>query len=96
MDVKSIYLNRFAPDELVAMRQVWAVLTRGFFQRFIDPAGTVLDLGAGYCHFINAVKPRRKIAMDANPRISSFSDPDVEVVVSDDLNLPMFQDGELT
>lgn len=92
----SIYAHRWNQDELAAMRKVWAVLTGDFFQKFIRQDGTVLDLGAGFCHFINEVQAKRKIAFDANPEIRKFANPEVDVVISDDLKLGMFKDGELT
>ena len=46
---------------------MWAVLTSAFFDRWIQPDHTVLDLGAGYGEFINNVTCREKLAMDLNP-----------------------------
>jgi SAM-dependent methyltransferase len=64
-ELKTLYSNRFlgAADYRV---EVWRVLV-GFFARWIPPGSTVLDLGAGYCEFINQVSARRKFAMDLNP-----------------------------
>jgi hypothetical protein len=67
-----------------------------FFQRFIDPEGTLLDLGAGFCWFINPVRARHRLAMDANPAVREAADPEVKAIVSSDLSLPMIADGELT
>src|SRR5512146_1302806 len=61
-----IYGERFAGSE-PHRQQVWQVLTRHFFQRWIQPADAVLDMGAGYCEFINQVSAARKFAMDLNP-----------------------------
>src|SRR5512142_3293364 len=61
-----IYGERFSGSEL-HRQQVWQVLTRHFFQHWIHPSDAVLDMGAGYCEFINQVIAARKFAMDLNP-----------------------------
>jgi SAM-dependent methyltransferase len=38
----------------------------------------VLELGSGHCLFINRVKARRKVALDANPDTASYADQDIE------------------
>jgi SAM-dependent methyltransferase len=59
---------------------VWQVLARHFFQRWIDPADTVVDLGAGYCEFINSIRARRKYALDAGLLTADKAAPDVSVL----------------
>lgn len=61
-----IYGERFAGSER-HRQQVWQVLTRHFFQRWIQASDAVLDMGAGYCEFINQIGAGRKFAMDLNP-----------------------------
>lgn len=46
---------------------VWKVLCDAYFNRFICPEAHVLDLGAGWCEFINNVTAAKKYAMDLNP-----------------------------
>ena len=61
-----MYAARFSMRD--AERQhIWAVLTRHFFQRWIRDTDSVLDLGSGYCEFINTVKAAKKFALDLNP-----------------------------
>ena len=43
-----------------------------FFSRWIPADATVLDLGCGYCEFINAVRARKKYAMDVQVWNSRF------------------------
>ena len=65
-ELRAIYSRRFAQNQ--AYRQkVWRVLTADFFQRFINPAGAVLDLGCGYGEFIDQILAREKYGMDLNP-----------------------------
>jgi hypothetical protein len=55
--------TRFVQD---AQREVlWRTLYRSYFSRLIAPGDCVLELGAGYCCFINEVVAKRKIALDS-------------------------------
>jgi len=62
---------------------VWKVLTRHFFQRWVGPEDAVLDLGAGFCEFINNISAGRKYAMGLNPVTQSKAGPDVAVYSHD-------------
>ena len=86
-DLEGIYRNRFDERDLANKRVLWEVLVREVFQRYVPPDGTVLDLGAGNCEFTNAVRARRRIAVDLNPDTVRFAGPGVEVLTtsSDDM-----------
>lgn len=88
-----LYRRRFPPAELEAMRAVWRVLVREFFGPRIPQQGTVVDVGAGPCLFINEVKAARRIAVDANPTLAEAAAPGVEVVVDGDVDIPSIPDG---
>jgi hypothetical protein len=60
-----IYRLRFSEKELAQARAFWRPICR-YLQRYIDPRGVTLDLGAGYCHFINNIASREKLALDIN------------------------------
>lgn len=64
-NLQAIYSQRFAANQ--AYRQkVWQVLIGDFFQQFVPPTGSVLDLGCGYGEFINQITAGRKYGMDLN------------------------------
>jgi SAM-dependent methyltransferase len=86
-ELADIYAARFELNE-DARRVLWQTLVDGYFQQFIAPSDTVLDLGAGYCDFINAVSCRRKIAVDLNPAAKVKADEDVEVHLAWSTDLP--------
>jgi len=90
-----LYRRRFSAADLKDMRGVWKVLVERFFQRRIDPGATVLDVGAGACLFINHVRARRRIALDANPSVVTHAAPGVETLVTDDLTLRDIPDGTI-
>jgi ubiquinone/menaquinone biosynthesis C-methylase UbiE len=79
LDLAAVYQRRFAGED--AFRNaMWRVLCRRFFQRYVDPGATVLEVGAGHCEFINNIAARRKIALDLSTDTVRFAAPDVEVV----------------
>lgn len=84
--LSSLYADRFNTAELESKRLLWETLCRGFFDRYVDPQSTVLDLAAGSCEFINAIKAKRKIAVDLNPDTKHFArDAEVVLAPSDDM-----------
>lgn len=62
-----LYANRFSESERAAKGRLWQTLCDAFFVRYVPRDGTVLDLGAGYCDFINHVHAANRIAVDLNP-----------------------------
>lgn len=56
--------------------KVWKVII-GYLQRYIPPSAKILDLGAGYCNFINNVKAREKYAIDLFEDIEKYAAKDV-------------------
>jgi SAM-dependent methyltransferase len=64
--LQTIYEKRFAGAE-GSRDRVWGVLTRHFFQRWVRPTDAVIDVGAGYCEFINNIRAAEKFALDLNP-----------------------------
>lgn len=81
VDVQAVYERRFG-ETLAFRRQMWDVLCREFFQRHVPTDATVVEIGAGYCEFINHIGARRKIAVDLNPDTRVHAAPEVEVITS--------------
>jgi SAM-dependent methyltransferase len=79
-DVAAIYARRFDDEE--QRREMWEVLCTGFFQRYVPAGSTVLEIGAGYCEFINTIRARRKLAVDLNPDTVRHAAPDVTVITT--------------
>ncbi len=71
MDARELYEHRFDDAARAAKAQVWAVLCEDFFQRYVGPNDTVLDLGAGFCEFINNIRCARKVAVDVDASIAT-------------------------
>lgn len=81
MDHETLYSNRFSAAETAARERLWRVLVKDFLHQWIPDTGCVLDLGAGDCAFINAVKARRRIAVDVNPTVALRAANGVETLV---------------
>lgn len=79
-DLTAIYATRFPEADRAQKDRIWRVLCRQFFQRYVRPEWTVLDLAAGYCEFINNIRCARKIALDLDPGMPRFAAPGVECI----------------
>ncbi len=67
-DLKVLYGNRFGAQE-VQRSELWEVLCREFFQKWVPHDATVLDVAAGHCEFINNIQAGRRLAVDLNPDV---------------------------
>ncbi|MFM7108032.1 MAG: class I SAM-dependent methyltransferase [Planctomycetaceae bacterium] len=81
-DLDAEYRHRFAPVAEYRER-VWRILVDDFFQRYVEPDGTVLDLGCGWGEFIRNVRAGRRIAMDLNPEMPERVGAGVESLLHD-------------
>jgi SAM-dependent methyltransferase len=73
---RSYFTTRFVSDP--KRDALWRHLT-AYLAQFIPPGAAVLELGAGYCHFINRVPASRRVAVDMGPQINDAASPGVEV-----------------
>src|SRR5919201_3755726 len=69
--------SRFRPDERREL--LWKQIA-DYLSRWWQPDADVLDVGAGYCSFINAVSARRRVAVEVHGRLSEFAQTGVECV----------------
>ena len=77
----SYHASRFTFD---ARREVlWRTLCDAFFQKLVPQNGCVLEMGAGYGHFINNIRAYRRIAVDVWPGAAEYIKPPVEVHIGD-------------
>ncbi len=81
-DLQQIYENRFRSKQAYRV-QVWRILAIDFFREWINPGDTILDLGAGYCQFINHISAKKKYAMDLNPDAAKHAAAEVTVIQQD-------------
>jgi SAM-dependent methyltransferase len=81
-DLEKIYRERFAGVQNYRAK-VWKTLCAQFFARWISPDAVILDLGCGYCEFINNISAAQKYGMDLNPDARNNAAPDVAVFQQD-------------
>jgi SAM-dependent methyltransferase len=74
---------------------IWREVARYIQKRYIPEDARVLDLGAGYCDFINAVRARERYAVDIFERLHEFAKPGVQARIGDCTDLSAFADGSL-
>ena len=92
LDLPGLYKRRF--DGNAAFRNsMWRMLCRSFFQNYIDPAATVLEVGAGHCEFINHINAARRIAVDLSTDTKNYAAPGVEVVTTPSTDLSAIPSG---
>jgi SAM-dependent methyltransferase len=93
--LNKLYRSRFNPEEIKKKNRLWKVLCREFFQKYIPENASVLDIGAGYCEFINNIKAGTKYAVDLNPDTIRFAGSDVKVVICRADQLDFLADGSV-
>jgi ubiquinone/menaquinone biosynthesis C-methylase UbiE len=85
----SYYKSRYVWDKNRSI--VWKEIVK-YLSSFISSDSTVLDIGAGYCDFINNVKAKNKIALDYSPDFSKFANDDVKTVQSKVTDMSVIHD----
>ena len=80
-ELQRIYKDRFEGRTDYRI-EVWKVLA-SFFSKWVPSQGKVLDLGAGYCEFINLIDAEVKYAMDLNPETAARANESVLVLRQD-------------
>jgi SAM-dependent methyltransferase len=92
-ELSQLYQIRFSDQALVRKNEIWKVLCRDFFSRFLKSTDTVVDIGCGYGEFINNISAGRRVAVDLNSDTKLFLNPGVEffqggALALDQANLP--------
>lgn len=90
---KSYFQTRFTADP---RREIlWRSLVKYYFQSQIAPTHCVLELGAGYGHFINNVRAARRIAQDQWPDFPQYLAAGVESHVGPVRDLSFLADNSV-
>jgi SAM-dependent methyltransferase len=92
--LRALYAERFGGDR-ARRAALWRALCAGFFDRHVQPSDTVLDVAAGGCEFINAVRAGTRIAVDVNPAVRDAAGPGVRVLVASADDLAEVDDGSV-
>jgi len=76
------FATRFAEDARRA--RMWTYLVR-HLSEYVPRDGAVLELGAGYCYFVNGITARRRVAVDLSETVLRAAAPGVEAIAGDAL-----------
>jgi len=90
--LKRLYSNRFDLKDRKAKNALWKALWEEFLQKHIGEDSVVLDIGGGYCEFINQIKAKEKYLIDLNPDSKIFANPDVNLLT---LNILVLKEQKL-
>ena len=74
------FRSRLPPDP--RRDRLWDHLAR-FLSAYVPPGARILELGAGYCHFINRVEGARRVAVDNAADLQRWAAPGVETCCED-------------
>jgi len=89
--LSDLYEQRFSAAERQRKDALWKVLCQSFFQRYVRESDTVVDLGAGYCEFINNIRCGRKFAVDLSEDTQTAAREDVTVLTKPATDLSTFE-----
>jgi ubiquinone/menaquinone biosynthesis C-methylase UbiE len=94
-NLQGLYRARFSDADRLRKDLVWKVLCRRFFQKYVDPDGTVLEIASGYGEFTRHIVSSRKIAVDLNPEARNCLPPEVEFHLTSASRLTMIADASV-
>ena len=89
--LSDLYEHRFSAAERERKTALWKVLCQSFFQKYVRESDAVVDLGAGYCEFINNIRCAKKYAVDLSEDTQTAAAEDVTVVLKPATDLSSFE-----
>jgi ubiquinone/menaquinone biosynthesis C-methylase UbiE len=76
-------------------KTLWSVLASHISKKYIQPDYAVVELGAGWCDFINNIDSHRRLAVDVWEGLKDQAGPGVECLVHDATVLPTIENGTI-
>jgi len=67
-DANRYFHSRFVFDP--RRNAVWKEVCRFLQERYISPESSILEIGAGYCHFINNIEGKERHALDISSEVA--------------------------
>jgi SAM-dependent methyltransferase len=93
--LSKMYKYIFPKEELAGKERLWKILIDEILQQYIEVNDAVLDIGGGQCLFINNIKCGKKYAVDLNPDIHQYANPDVVTLQESANNLLSIPDESI-
>ena len=92
-DYDGYHDTRFSYDENRSL--LWKTLCDAYFNKIVPNNAAVLELGAGYCDFINNIQAKKKYAIDIWDGVKEFAEQNVHAVTGDLTNLDFIDDESI-
>jgi 2-polyprenyl-3-methyl-5-hydroxy-6-metoxy-1,4-benzoquinol methylase len=73
----ALYKARFSDMDIIKKNKIWQVVVRQYFQKFIEPEASVLDIACGQGEFLNHVNCKSKEGIDLNPSCRTYLNKDI-------------------
>jgi ubiquinone/menaquinone biosynthesis C-methylase UbiE len=86
-----IYRRRFDQDREFR-KGMYTILCENFFQKYIPQDSSLLEIGAGYCEFINTIHARSKIALDVNQDVRLYAQNNIQVIIGKSTHMETIED----
>ena len=93
--LSDLYEQRFSAADRERKTALWKTLCQSFFQKYVSETDVVLDLGAGYCEFINNIRCIKKFAVDLSEDTRAAAAADVTVIITPVTDLSSFDTSSL-
>lgn len=77
---QKMYDRRFGED-IEFRDEMYKVLCKDFFQKYIPSNSVILDVACGYCEFINNIKAQIKFGLDLNKDSRKYANSKVRVFI---------------
>lgn len=87
MDLSKLYKTRFKVELIDRKNNIWKILCRDFFQKYISKNSSCLEMASGYGEFINNIDAKEKIAIDLNAESKKFLHNNIKFINKDILSL---------
>ena len=71
---------------------VWREICRFLQKHYISPQAKILEIGAGYCHFINHIQGLEKHALDIFPEIEKYATQEVKISMGSCTSMENYRD----
>jgi ubiquinone/menaquinone biosynthesis C-methylase UbiE len=91
---KGIYRRRFETDKEFR-KGMYKILCESFFQKYIPKESTLLEIGVGYCEFINTIQAKKKIALDVNPDAHFYAHDNVTLITGESTHMEIIEDESI-
>lgn len=94
-EIEVLYAHRFSAVQRAQKDALWRTLCRYYFQQYVRPADAVLDLGAGFCEFINNIRCATRYAVDISAATAQYAGAGVVVYIASATDLSPISDATM-